>query len=205
MQIRKLEGAFTRHFLSVTSGGLAVAWGAFFATAFLGPSLEATAKAIDASFKIAAVIVGTAWALNRYFTARTDVLQLKVEPVVEIMSGGENDRLFVCRLDIVNTGRALTPAFTEVLELQSVGVDGGNVTYQPFYRWPIRDTHPAGPVEPGSWSAISIAVVLPRETRVVQIYLELQFDTNDVWTWHRHFAATVLTGQGGDAHKAPAN
>jgi len=190
MHIRTLERAFTRYFLPVTLGTLALAWGAFFASMTLGASLNDTATAVDALFKIAAVIFGTAWALNRYFTARTDILQLKVEPLVEVMVGSDRERLFVCRLDIVNTGSSLTPAFTEVIELQSVDVAAGEVTYKPFYKWPAHQAHPAGPIEPGSWSAVSIAVALPHETRVVQTYLELQFATGEVWTWHRHFAAS---------------
>jgi hypothetical protein len=202
MQLRSFERAFTQHFLPVTLGSLAVALGIFFATIVVGASLDAAAKIVDASFKIAAVVVGTAWALNRYFTARTDVLQLRVEPVVEIMSGSDNVWLFVCRLDIVNTGKSLTPAFTAVLELLSVGVGAGEVSYQSFHRWPDQEAHPVGPIEPGSWSAVSIAVVLPRDTRVVQTYLELHFETGNVWTWHRHFSA-IAAGDTVQASKVP--
>jgi hypothetical protein len=189
--MKALERAFTRHFLPVTLGSLALACGAFVTSIALGAPLEPAAKIVDATFKIAAVIVGTGWALNRYFTARTDVLQLRVDPIVELMPASETDRLLVCRLDIVNTGKSLTPCFSEVLELQAVDIVEGEVTYEAFYRWPARQAHPAGPIEPGSWSALSLAVILPSETRVVQAYLELRFETGDVWTWHRHFAAPI--------------
>ncbi|HYK03333.1 MAG TPA: hypothetical protein VE974_16355 [Thermoanaerobaculia bacterium] len=197
MQIRTFERAFTRHFLPVTIGSVSVAWGVFFATMIFGASLDDAATIIDASFKIAAVIIGTAWALNRYFTARTDVLQLRIDPVVETVSASGGDRIFICRLDVVNTGKALTPPFTEVLELYSAEADSGEVAYRMFHRWPDQVAHPVGPIEPGSWSAVSTAVVLPRETPVVQAYLELQFETGDVWTWHRHFAANGVSSHPG--------
>ena len=191
MQIRALERIFTLHFLAVAFGGLALACAMFFAAAASGVSLHVLATITDVFFKLAAVIFGSSWALNRYFTARTDVLQIRVDPTIEIMTAPTKERLFVCRLDIVNTGKALTSAFDESLEFYSVEVENGEITYRVFHTWPEQHPHPVDPIEPGAWSAVSTAVLMPQEARIVQVYLALRFETGELWTWHRHFAATI--------------
>lgn len=194
VEIRRLERLFTQHFLAVTAGCLAIAFGAFVFSVVRGYSLEIIATLVDTSFKIAAVIVGTAWALNRYFTARTDVLQLRVDPMVETVSSPDGNRLLLCRVDIVNTGKSLTPSLKESLDLHAVLIINDEVTYRPFYRWPADNSHPVAPIEPGSWSAISIAVPLPPDVCVVQVYIHLQFETGEIWTWHRHFTTAPAGG-----------
>jgi hypothetical protein len=74
--------------------------------------------------------------------------------------------------------------------LYSVQVENGEITYQAFHTWPEEHPHPVDPIEPGAWSAVSTAVLMPQEVRIVQVYLALRFETGDIWTWHRHFAAT---------------
>lgn len=186
-----LERLFTRQFMLAIIGSLVIAFGGSFGAVALGASLATVSAVVDTSFKIAAVIVGTAWALNRYFTSRVDVLQLRVDSVVELMSASDQ-RLFVCRLDIVNTGKSLTSPFAQVLELQSLVLRDGVVEYETFHRWPEECQHPGSPIEPGSWSAVSIAVVLPPAVDVIQVYLELEFEGGDLWTWHRHYSARNL-------------
>jgi len=186
VHLSALERVFTRHFLPATLGSLAIAWVTLGAIVYTGGDLDDLSQLVDSAFKVAAVIVGTSWALNRYFTARTDVLQLRVEPTVDTV-GQPAERLLVCRLDIVNTGRSLTPTFREWLEIEAASRNAEAVTYMPIFRWPEQGDHRTAPIEPGSWSAISIAVPLPLEVNVVRIYLELDFADGTGWTWHRHF------------------
>lgn len=197
MHLAKLEQLFTRHFLSVTLVTLTVAWLGFASIIIIGGDLARVATIIDGAFKIAGVIVVTSWALNRYFMARTDVLQLRVDPAVEFVGGADEERMLVLRLDIVNTSRSLTPAFTEMLEVESVAREGTAVRYTPLFRWPTTGAHPAPPIEPGSWSAIDVAIPTPVATRVVRLYVELAFESGAGWTWHRHFVAGELKSENG--------
>lgn len=189
MRIDSLAHAFTRRFLTTTIILLVTSWGAFLTFVLLGTSVDVAAKTVDAIFKIAAVVVGAAWTLNRYFTARTDELQLRVDPVAEFVSNSLERDMFICRLDIVNTAKALTPAFAEVVEIASAIVHGEEIRYQSIMRWPEEGLHRVAPIEPGSWSALSFATPIEHSVRVVRIFLQLKFDGGKSWTWHRHFAA----------------
>jgi hypothetical protein len=188
IHVKIFEHWLTRRFLLTISILLLVSWGIFALVVLKGTTVEVAAKVVDAIFKIAAVVVGGAWTLNRYFTARTDELQLCVDAVVDFVSpDSEGDGMFICRLDVVNTGKALTPAFGEFIAIESATVDHNDVVYKPLMRWPDRGFHPSGPIEPGSWSALSFAIPLMRSTKVVRIYLELHFEGGKAWNWHRHF------------------
>lgn len=196
LQLKSLERIFTRHFLPAVIGSLLIAWTSFAVILTRGSDLDDAAKLVDALFKIAAVIVGTGWALNRYFMARTDALQLRVDPVVDVVqpdSVGEVVGLFVCRLDIVNTGRVLTPPFRDALTISEVKPRGAEVDYEPRFRWPEEGMHPGAPIEPGSWSAISVAVPFPHKVAVFHVHLQIEFEGGARWTWHRHFVQTGET------------
>jgi len=188
--MKTFERLLTRRFLLTVSLLLLIAWGAYAAVLLNGASVDSVAKGVDSIFKIAAVVAGTAWTLNRYFTARTDELQLRVDATVDfVLDGTGSPGMLVCRLDVVNTGKALTPPFRELVEIESAAVDNHDVVYEHMMRWPEKDLHPAPPIEPGSWSAVSFATPLRRSRRTVRVYLELRFEGGKVWTWHRHFVA----------------
>jgi|GEM_PF-6289086 len=191
MRTKSLERLLTQRFLPTVLILLIAGWSTFAVVVVIGGvTADTAAKVVDATFKIAAVLAGTAWTLNRYFTARTDELQLRVDSVVDFVPADEGGvSMFVCRLDIVNTGKALTSAFGELIEIESATASKDNVAYESLMRWPAAGLHMVAPIEPGSWSALSFAVPLPRSGRVVRAFLELHFDDGKQWTWHRHFVA----------------
>jgi hypothetical protein len=192
MKLKNLEGLSTRHFMTTNLLLLGLGWAAFLITVSHGSSIDSATKVVDALFKIAAVVVGTLWALNRHFAGRTDALQLRVDSAIDVVradelgSDGKVGMLF-CRLDIVNTGKTLTPALTEFLEVQSVRIETDALKYEPIWRWPRTDSHPSGPIEPGSWSAISFGCPVQPDVRAVRIYIELQFENGEMWNWHRFY------------------
>ncbi len=192
VQLSRLERPLTKYFVVVTAGAVVIAWAGIVAVLISGATVDKVTKLVDVAFKVAAVIVASCWALNRYFTARTDALQLRIDPTVEFVDDPEMQHLLICRLDVVNTGRALLPSFQETLKLQSVRIEGAELTYDPFFNWPEAGFHSAGSIEPGSSSAVSVAVPLARKVRVVQAYLELRFADGSAYTWHRHFTAPIL-------------
>lgn len=187
MPVKRLERLLTQHFLATVSLLVGLGWCAFALVVTTDVTIDTAAKSVDAMFKIAAVVGGTAWSLNRYFTARTDELQLRVDAATDFVTSGSDAPIFVCRLDIYNTGKALTSGFREFVVIESAISEGEVIVYHPISRWPDSDLHRAAPIEPGSWSALSFAVPLRSRVPVVRVYLELQFDGGKLWTWHRHF------------------
>jgi len=191
VRMKSLERLLTRQFLPAVFLLLVIGWAAFAVVVGSGVTVDTAAKVVDATFKIAAVLAGTAWTLNRYFTSRTDELQLRVDAAADFVpADGDEVAMFVCRLDIINTGKALTPKFSELIEIESATAGKDDVGYVSLMRWPAEGLHPTQPIEPGSWSALSFAVPLVRSNKVVRVYLELHFEGRKQWTWHRHFVAT---------------
>lgn len=191
MYLRKLEPLATRHFLAATAVFVLVAWTLFaVSVAALGYSVDSAGRVVDALLKAAAFVVAGMWAMNRYFTQRTDILQLRVDPSVDFVSENteESEYVMLCRLDAVNTGKSLTSAYDAAIQVErpTPGVDP--ISYVPISRWPAKDFHRSAPIEPGSWGAISMAIRVPKATKFVRVYLELRFERGGAWTWHRHFA-----------------
>jgi hypothetical protein len=204
MKLKSLEGLSTRHFMTTSLALLVLGWTVFLITISRGLNIDSATKVTDALFKIAAVVIGTLWALNRHFAGRTDALQLRVDSTIDVVNAGElggdsHVGMLFCRLDIVNTGKTLTPALTEFLEIDSVLIENDALKYQPIWRWPTTGSHPSGPIEPGSWSAISVGCPLQNDVRAVQIYIELQFENGEMWTWHRYFKLQSNSRPSGEA------
>jgi hypothetical protein len=194
MDLHRLEKFATRHFVRWSVTLVLLSWTVLVAaTAFL-TTVDIATKFVDAFFKIAAVIVGAMWVLNRYFTMRSDVLQLRVDPLVEFVRPAPGDAegiIVLCRLDIVNTSKTLTSEFAQVLTIEALTVIQDVVSYQSLGRWPPDGSHPRAPIEPGSWSAISVALPVPAELSAVRVHLDLTFNSGARYTWHRHFVVIV--------------
>jgi hypothetical protein len=159
---------------------------------FSPASLDKVAKAVDVILKSCAAIVGGAWALNRYFTSRTDELQLRVESDVQAISAGSFKEspdlgMLMGRLDIVNTSRSLIPVFEQRLVVDEVYPTPDGIEEVSLYAWPQSGLHPGGPIEPGSWSAINFSHSIPASTLAVRIYLEIYIEGALRWTWHKTF------------------
>ncbi len=148
---------------------------------------------VDATFKAVALIVGAIWALNRYYTTRTDVSQLRVDsditciPAARFGNMAANYSLLIYRLDIVNTGKTLIGRFGEYVEIQAVNPTSSTVDYVLVGRWPSDGLHPGGPIEPGSWSAINDTISIPAKLQAVRIFVGLDLGDDGAWTWHKTF------------------
>jgi hypothetical protein len=196
MYFRKLETLATRYVV-VTTVLLVVIVCALLAMAVqgLGYSVDTVGKVVDAVVKATALVVGGVWALNRYFTQRTDVLQLRVDPLVEFVADTAtgSDLVMLCRLDTVNTGKSLTSPYDVSLLIEGAVPASNPTAYVRIDRWPTTGSHRSGPIEPGSWGAVSMATRVPKTTKFVRVFLELKFDANATWTWHRHFVVKEAT------------
>ena len=192
--IERLETATTKHPVeSVALSVLAVV--VMFVTLlhFRIVEIQMLNALIDSLLKATALIGGAVWALNRYFTGRTDIPQLRVDPLVSVIpsrrfTGNPSGRsLLIYRLDIVNTGKTLIEQFEQSVEIHAVVLERGGITYRPISRWPTEDTHPGRPIEPGSWAAISNVLPVSQDIQAVRIYLELRLNNGTKWDWHRVF------------------
>ena len=149
---------------------------------------------VDSLLKATALIGGSAWALNRYFTGRTDAPQLRVEPTLSLIPAKRfsKDRpgsLLIYRLDILNTGRTLLIVEGQFVEVSAVVADSESVNYavKSIYRWPADGYHPGPQIEPSSWSAVTDAIPIESDVQVVQLYLEILSKNKVAWNWHRFF------------------
>lgn len=171
-------------------------------------TLDSLSKALDSLLKALAVIIGALWALNRYYSTRTDYPQLRVDLIHDLVPnsliGGESDfGLFTYRLDIVNTGKTLLPVTGYRVELSNVMIHDAEVVYEPLHQWPSEGMHPASPIEPGSWGAISEAICCPKDVFAIQVFLEIELNHAGSWTWHRN-VALKQTDQARSAGDVPA-
>jgi hypothetical protein len=191
---RFLESVTTQYFLFTILLIIAVILGGF--AIVLGnklTSIGTLATFVDVVFKTVALIAGCLWALNRYFVGRTDVMQLRVETDVrtvhadEFMNNENSLALLIFRLDVVNTGKSLIPAYSQYLQVESVVPSSEGINYQLLHRWPTVGLHGGNPIEPNSWSAINNAISIPSDVKAVRFYLEIQLSENNVWTWHKTF------------------
>ncbi len=155
-------------------------------------TLDQFAKYVDAVVKTTALLAGSAWALNRYYVHRTDLEQFRIEADVTKCSFPEESEeymnLLIYRLDIINTGNVLFDGYSEAVLIESVepGVDG--VKMLPLHRWPTIGYHPGSPIEPGSWAAINDSICIPASTKVVRIFVDIQYNDGRNWTWHKTFS-----------------
>ena len=158
-------------------------------------SLDAASKFIDTIFKATSVLVALVWALNRYFVHRTDEIQLRVDADVNYIKSEDfstidnNLALLLLRLDVVNTGNVLIPAYKQFLQIEAAYPLTDEIDWKQLYRWPKRRIASAvAQIEPKSWGAISEAISIPDDVKAIRIYLEIQLQTGQVWSWHKNFS-----------------
>ncbi len=163
--------------------------------------MEKLATATDSVLKILAIIMGSAWAVNRYFVERVDVPQFRVEietslvPASAIDPKASGKTLLIYRLDLINTGKSVIRKYRQYLAIERVSIDEQAVVHDELHRWPELGLHLGGSAEPGSWSAVNDAIIIPQEVAVVRFYLETHLASGQVWTWHK----TIDLGSCGDA------
>jgi hypothetical protein len=154
-------------------------------------SLDDLSKFVDTVFKAIAILLGTIWTLNRYYTGRVDSEKLRVDPDVKIVRNSETEKLgqalLIFRLDIINTSAVLIPEFQECVEIDSLELTDSGIIEKRLYRWPESGSHPGGPIEPNSWSAINDALPVPVETYAIRVYVEIVFSDHQMMTWHKTF------------------
>jgi hypothetical protein len=163
-------------------------------------TLEQLSKATDSILKGLAVIIGGFWSVNRYFATRTDYPQLRVDLTVDSVPNtafGKDAQygLLSYRLDIVNTGKALLPVTGYRTLLSNVTIHEDKVGYELLHRWPSEGMHPANPIEPGSWGAVSQAVAFPKDVLAVHVFLDVELERKNHWTWHRVISVPKIPGQ----------
>jgi hypothetical protein len=178
----------TQHFPFVIAAALAVPLAAFVVVVAAGAfTLEDASTFVDAVVKIMVAVVGTGWALNRYFTTRTDETHLRFEATAELVvepeTGSDPSYLLIYRVELYNPAHVLFDEYDIELELTRVGV---NEHREPDYEVIGRlARHPGNPIEPGSWSAISDVIVLRHDVRVVRMFVAVYRKSGNSWTWHR--------------------
>jgi hypothetical protein len=77
--------------------------------------------------------------------------------------------------------------FEQYLETSSVKPYEGETLYKVLDRWPSSRSHPAGPIEPKSWSAINYALSIPADVCAVRLFLYIKLSNEITWTWHKTF------------------
>jgi len=163
-------------------------------------NLNDLATFADAVVKTVAVIVGALWVLNRHYTNRVDVPQLRVDaevsaiPPPKFSNQVANHSLLIYRLDIVNTGKTLIPPMEQYLEVHGVIPSSDGVEYVPLSRWPLTGTHPPGQIEPNSWNAINDAIAIPSNIQAVRFFIDLQLNGKGFYSWHKTFDISSKAG-----------
>ena len=190
---RFLEAATTKYLISSVSLILILTVGVF--ALLLGTrttDLDRLSKFVDAVFKAMAILLGMIWTLNRYYIGRSDTIRLRVDSDVSSVryskpgSTNADLALLIFRLDVVNIGAVLIPAYQESLEIESVTPSDKGIEYSSLYRWPDSGKHPASSIEPASWAAINDAISIPASTKAVRVFLEIKLP-DLTWTWHKTF------------------
>jgi hypothetical protein len=189
--LARFDALLSRHFV-LTVGVLVGVLLVFYAAVLMvaGVSVDTAGKLIDSVFKIVAVLVGAAWALNRYYVGRTDALQMRVDPHIDVIEAGSfapnsASGLLLYRLDVVNTGRRQLAAYRLSVEVASVELGPSNDPA--YYELAAFPWHEGAPIEPGSWAAVSNAVAVTSEVKAVRILVIIETVGGEGWTWHQMF------------------
>jgi len=194
-QIHLLEAISTKYFV-ITIALVIISVPVLFILVlhFSITNIEILATFVDAVFKTIALLIGSIWTLNRFYTTRTDATQIRVDDEVFCIpssrfsaSQSTQRTLLIYRLDIVNTGKTLIEPFQQYVEVQAVIPSDESIEYVTIWRWPLDGTHPSGPIEPGSWSAINDTVGISPSIQAVRLYLGIQLNKNHYWSWHKTF------------------
>lgn len=152
-------------------------------------SVDNLAKFTDAVFKTAALLLGTLWTINRYFVGRVDAAQFRVDSTLVKIPGDAplDPALIIFRLDLVNTGKTQIKEYLHYIEIDEVRATSTGVDYRSLHRWPLKDLHLGGPIEPGSWSAINGEVACSSSVKAVRVFLAVNLEEEEQWTWHKTF------------------
>ena len=189
----QVETVLTRYFVWTVLALVLVPIGAFTLIVTLtSVSLDDANKYVDTVVKMLAGLVGAAWALNRFFANRADALHVRLDPHVSLVPQGDSsspdsDALLLYRVEIINTGRVLFKDYWVEVEIASVEVD--TESRKPVYF--VADEvprHAGGPIEPGSWAAVSGAVVVAGNLRAVRLAAQIENRAGSSWTWHQLFS-----------------
>jgi hypothetical protein len=185
----RFDTLLSRHFVLTVSMSVGICL-LLYTTAIsaFGVSVDTLGKAIDSIFKMIAVLVGAAWVLNRHYVGRTDALQIRIDPLVDIVASGASDSsssLLLYRLDVVNTGRRQLIGYRLMIEIASVEL--GATGDPEYYEVATMPWHEGAPIEPGSWAAVSNVVTIGAEVKVVRITVVVEAADGQGWTWHQMF------------------
>jgi hypothetical protein len=133
-------------------------------------------------------MIGTLWAVNRYFAERTDAPQFRVDCDISMIHGDSRNEpgLLIFRLDLVNTGKTQIGKYKYYIEIDVAKRNKTGVELQPLYRWPKEGSREGGPIEPGSWAAVNDAVACSSSVKAVRVFLAVALE-QDQWTWHKTF------------------
>jgi len=192
MKVSKLFQAAATKYLALTVLAVVVVTISAYSTVLRTgvTTIDTLSKFVDAVFKSVAVLVGGLWTLNRYLVTRADSYKIRVDADIAVVRSSRSPgtpNLLLFRLDIFNTGTSLLPPFDQTLELEGLRLAGGDIKYDSLFRWPESGSHPGGPIEPASWSAINHTIAVAQDVLAVRVYLELKISSTNTWTWHKTF------------------
>ncbi len=185
---RFIETIVTKYFFLTAILLIVVTVGSVFLMDKFGNiSIDKLSKIVDLTFKVIAILIGSLWALNRYYVSRVDFSQIKVDDSVHLIPKdkleNKNQGLLVYRFDIINTGTVLILPFTQYLCIEAVYLSCEKIKYKIIHKRKIQGF----PIEPKSWSAINDVISISPEIKVIRIFLRLVLADGKSWTWHKTY------------------
>jgi hypothetical protein len=194
-EIKILESITTRYLLLSSLVAIITAIAIFsYIFYYESADIDKLSKYIDILFKSIVLIIGTFWALNRYYISRTDIIRLRiVNSNAKLIKDTDSiDKkqelgLLILNLDILNEGNVLIRERWQYYVVESVFPSNEGTKYEQIYRFPPIGFDHEGPIEPGSWAAINDSIPIPKTIRAVRIYLEIHIPNEPIWTWHKTF------------------
>jgi hypothetical protein len=163
------------------------------AVAFTAIDVDEAQSYVDILVKLVALVVGGAWAINRYLTSRTDAPHLRLSSRAELVETGttanSEKALLLYRIEVVNTGRVLVSDYSIEVEVASVEVSEAAMEPE-YYVLAEVPPHHGGPIEPGSWAAVSGTVLAPSDLAAVRLAATIVSLAGESWTWHELVAVS---------------
>lgn len=158
-------------------------------------SLKDVATFVDATLKLTAALVGSAWAANRFVTLRTDAPQLRVEGDVsrvppEQLNSSDGRSLLLCHVRAENTGSTLIAGYDWSLQVHALrSSDDARLLTQ------VKE-HQLPPIEPRSWAAIDLPMSAPPDVVVIRLVVQVRKSQGVLaWSWQK----TYCVGPGENA------
>ena len=163
------------------------------AVAFTAVDVDEAQSYVDILVKLVALVVGGAWAIDRYLTARTDSPHLRLSSRAELVERGttanSEKALLLYRIEVVNTGRVLVSDYSIEVEVASVEVSEAAMEPEYYVLAEVPPRH-GGPIEPGSWAAVSGTVLAPSDLAAVRLAATIVSLAGESWTWHELVAVS---------------